>query len=254
MNNFKIGLFADGVVGSKVVDFLLINHRDDVGFICLTSFESSIFSQCTALGFEVKKIFVHDDFNPHSLNSVFDYFILAWWPYIVKPALFKVPKVGTINFHPSYLPYNKGKHPSFWNIIEEVPYGITLHFVDDGIDSGDILFQKEIKKDWSDTGGTLYEKALQAIVQLFIDNYDDIKYGRYTKKKQPNGGSFHYAKELKNHLKLDLDKTFTVREFLNLLRAKEFPDSPQCYFYDENNKYEIRISIRKLLPALHKSD
>jgi methionyl-tRNA formyltransferase len=249
MADFKIGLFADGIVGGKIVDFLLTNHKNDVGFVCVTSYNSPVFSQCIDFGLDSERILVYHYFHPQSF-MFFDYFILAWWPYIMKSSLFNTPKNGTINFHPSFLPYNKGKHPTFWNIVEEVPYGVTLHFVDNGVDSGDIIFQKEIIKNWSDTGGSLYEKALQAIVQLFIDNYDNIRNGNYARKKQPNGGSFHYAKELKNHLELDLDKKITIREFLNLLRAKKFPGSPQCYFYSDGNKYEVRIDITPPPPII----
>lgn len=96
-----------------------------------------------------------------------DLIILAWWPYILKEALIKIPKIGCLNFHPSYLPYNRGKHPNFWSLVEDVPFGVSLHFVDTGIDSGSIAFQKIVPKSWEDTGKTLHEKGKREIVKLF---------------------------------------------------------------------------------------
>jgi methionyl-tRNA formyltransferase len=243
MKEFKIGLFVDGVVGTEIAQFVITKHPNDLSFICVTSFDSPLKEWCIEFGYSEHKIFTIETL-PHNLNDI-DYFILAWWPHIVKESLFNIPKIGTLNFHPSFLPYNKGKHPTFWNIIEEVPYGVTIHFVDNGIDSGDIVFQKEIEKNWIDTGFSLYQKSLKAIVQLFIENYDNIKLGKYERKIQPNYGTFHYSKELKSKLELKLDDKMKVKELINLLRAKDFPDSPQCYFMDNGEKYTVKIKIEK---------
>ena len=241
MTNFKIGLFIDDIVGMEVAQFMITKHLEDLSFICVASLDSPAKERCINIGYDEQKIYTTETL-PQILDDI-DYFILAWWPFIVKESLFNIPKIGTLNFHPSYLPYNRGKHPTFWNIIEEVPYGVTIHFVDKGIDSGDIIFQKEIEKDWTDTGFSLYQKALKAMVQLFIESYENIKAGSYIKKIQANYGTFHYAKELKTKLELKLDATMTVRELLNLLRAKDFPDSLQCYFIDNGEKYNVKASI-----------
>ena len=66
--------------------------------------------------------------------------------------------------HNSYLPYNRGKNPYFWTFIEEKPYGVTIHKVDEGIDTGEIISQKLIQYDWEDNAGTIYEKSLIRIV------------------------------------------------------------------------------------------
>ncbi|MDR3000513.1 MAG: hypothetical protein LBU89_04530 [Fibromonadaceae bacterium] len=241
MKDCKIGLFADGVVGMEVAKFIITEHPEDLAFICLTTFDSSVKETCIKYGYCEHSIYTIDTF-PNNLDNI-DYFILAWWPYIVKESFFSIPKIGTLNFHPSYLPYNRGKHPSFWNIIEEVPYGVTIHFVDKGIDSGDIIFQKEIAKDWLDTGYSLYQKSLKMIVQLFIDNFENIKSGNYERRCQPNYGTFHYAKEMNEKLELKLDEKVTARELLNLLRAKDFPNSPQCYFVENDKKYTVKVNI-----------
>jgi hypothetical protein len=80
-------------------------------------------------------------------------------------------------------------------------------------------------------------------VKLFIENYDSIKNGSYKRIKQPDGGSFHYAKEMKNYLEINLDDKYIARELFNLLRAKKFSNSPQCYFYADKRKYEVEVKI-----------
>ena len=48
------------------------------------------------------------------------------------------------NLHISFLPYNRGAHPNFWSFIENTPSGVTIHKIDQGIDTGKIIFQKMI--------------------------------------------------------------------------------------------------------------
>jgi methionyl-tRNA formyltransferase len=172
---------------------------------------------------------------------------LAWWAYILKEPIIKLPKVGVLNFHPSFLPYNRGKNYNFWTIVEDCPFGVTIHFVDIGIDTGDIIFQEQIYKTWEDNGKTLYVKAQQAIINLFIKNYNNIITGNYQRQQQNlTEGSFHTAKELDMASIIDLNKTYTAKELINLIRARTFEPHPSCWFDDNGEKFEIRVQISKV--------
>jgi len=245
----KLGLFADGLVGYRVVDFIVQKHPNDLGFVCVIDMGSPIISLCKELKFDSDRVFDYnwlaDNLLIERMNGEYDYFITAWWPRIMKKELFSIPRYGTLNLHPGLLPYNRGKHSSFWNLIEETPYGVTLHFVDAGIDTGDIVFQTEIKKDWTDTGKSLYDKAISEILNLFISNYENLLGGNFIRKKQIGKGTFHYSKDMQKMLEIELDRTYTARYLFNLLRAKDFPSSPQCYFYENGQKYEVNIAINR---------
>ena len=67
---------------------------------------------------------------------------------------------------PSLVRHGRGKDPNFWAIVEEVPFGVTIHHVNATTDGGDIAFQQEIAVTWEDTGATLYAKALVAMEEL----------------------------------------------------------------------------------------
>ena len=69
--------------------------------------------------------------------------------------------------------------------MEKVPFGVTLHFIDSGIDTGDIVFQKSIPYDWCDTGETLYKKAQAEMINLFIEKYHLIRIKNYKKISRP---------------------------------------------------------------------
>jgi len=122
--------------------------------------------------------------------------LLIWWPFIIKSPLLEFPKNGFLNTHPSLLPNNKGKNPNFWSIVEGRPFGVTLHKIDSGIDTGPIIEQKEIQYDWTDTGGSLYKKALSEMIELFKATYPKIRLQISNVKHQSGDGSFHYPESV----------------------------------------------------------
>lgn len=248
-----ISIFADSAVGLEVIRFLIKNHSADVSSIVVNGNDSIVLKYLTDKKFDPSRIFIFSKAESDSLFSFLqqkgeiNYIILAWWPYIIKERFISFPTIGVVNFHPSLLPYNRGKHYNFWTIVEECPFGVSLHMVGKGIDSGDILFQKEIVKTWEDTGETLYVKAQHAIVQLFCENYLNLINGKYLRKAQDlNSGSFHLAHELDKASIIDLEKLYTARDLINLIRARTFPSHPACRFKDETGEYEIRCSINKI--------
>ena len=114
------------------------------------------------------------------------------------------------------------------------------------VDSGDIIAQKEIMYDWTDTGESLYFKAQAEIVNLFVETYPNIRNNSFIRHQQDlSKGSFHLAKELDRKSNIVLDQKYTGREILNLLRARTFNGHPGCFFHDKNKTYEIKIKIKK---------
>lgn len=144
--------------------------------------------------------------------------------------------------HNSYLPYNRGKNPYFWTFIEEKPYGVTIHKVDEGIDTGEIISQKLINYDWEDNAGTIYEKSLIRIVELFQETYPLIKKDGIKSVTQVKGGTFHYESELDIKSEIFLDKKYTARQLFNLIIGRT---SSSSFFKDGNQKYRVKIFIEK---------
>jgi methionyl-tRNA formyltransferase len=173
-----------------------------------------------------------------------DLIVLAWWPYIVTPPLIAIPRLGCLNVHPSLLPHNRGKHYNFWALVEGSPFGVSIHFVDRGVDTGDVAFQSAIPTTWEDTGATLYEKAQREVVRLFTEKLPEIRLGRIPRQQQDLArGSSHRASELDAASRIDLDRRYTGRELLNLLRARTFPPHPAAWFEDDGRRYEVRIAV-----------
>ena len=90
-----------------------------------------------------------------------DIVLVGSWPEKFKKEIYDIPKIATINAHPSLLPQYRGPNPYFWTIRNgEQISGITFHLMDKGFDTGAILAQEEVKIYPSDTGKSLKERTV----------------------------------------------------------------------------------------------
>ncbi|OUL76366.1 formyltransferase family protein [Paraburkholderia hospita] len=101
-----------------------------------------------------------------------------------------------INLHISLLPYNRGADPNLWSFIDETPKGVSIHLIDEGIDTGALLLQREVSFDEdSETLGSSYATLQQTIGELFMENWSSLRDGRIAPRAQSGAGTFHRASE-----------------------------------------------------------
>ena len=124
-----------------------------------------------------------------------------------------------VNLHISYLPYNKGSDPNIWSFIDETVKGVTIHQIDEGIDTGDIILQKEIKFNLNEeTLSSSYDKLINTIENLFIKNCENILYQRIKPKRQIGKGSLHKRADLNNYIYImeNLKYNTPVKDFAKI--------------------------------------
>jgi methionyl-tRNA formyltransferase len=116
--------------------------------------------------------------------------------YLITEDVINLSNNKILNLHISLLPWNRGADPNLWSFIENTPKGVTIHLIDKGIDTGDILLQKELKFD--ERRATLrssYHTLHREIQELFIANWDKISKFQTLSAPQQKKGSFHYSKD-----------------------------------------------------------
>lgn len=101
--------------------------------------------------------------------------------------------VQGVNLHISYLPWNRGADPNLWSYIDGTPKGVTIHYLDTGLDTGDIIAQWEIEP-YGETLAETYVDLQAEIKILFILNWDKIK-RRTAGIKQTGKGTYHQVKD-----------------------------------------------------------
>ena len=136
----------------------------------------------------------------------FDSIISFGYRHVINKKIIKNLKIPIINLHISYLPYNRGAHPNFWSFVENTPSGVSIHKMDDGIDTGRIINQKivdfELFKNRNRlTFANTYKKLLNEIENLFLINIEKIINNNFLSYKQIGKGSYRKENELPKLLK-----------------------------------------------------
>jgi methionyl-tRNA formyltransferase len=172
-----------------------------------------------------------------------DLALSVYFGYILRPeflALFG----SVLNLHPALLPYNRGAHPNVWSIVEGTPAGVTLHHVDPGVDTGDIVAQAEVAIEPVDTAETLYARLEAASLALLAAAWPAIRAGRAPRRPQPAGpGSSHRVRDLAALDRIDLDRRYTGRELIDLLRARTFPPHRGAYIEVDGKRVYLRLEL-----------
>lgn len=127
----------------------------------------------------------------------FDFVISFGYRYIIKKDVIQACKGALINLHISLLPYNRGSHPNFWSFYDNTPAGVTIHLIDEGLDTGDILLQKECNFDIEiETFNSTYTKLINEIENLFKSNINRILSKNIAPVKQQGKGTYHKSSDL----------------------------------------------------------
>lgn len=248
----RLVVFAHDRVGEAALRLLLDQHAEVVHLVAVDAGRGrGVLEMLEQRGFPADRILHQDSlYDPATLDRLAavepDLILLAWWPNIIREPLISLPRLGVLNMHPSLLPHCRGKNPNFWAIVEQRPFGVTLHWVDRTVDGGDIAFQREIPVRWTDTGGSLHRQALDAMVALFADNLPAILSGDLPRRPQDKAaGSFHLQRELDPASEIRLEDQYSGRDLLNLLRARSYPPYPACWFSDGDETFEVRVEVTR---------
>ena len=100
-----------------------------------------------------------------------------------------------INLHISMLPWNRGADPTFWSVYENTPKGVSIHYIDAGIDTGDLLIQKEVPLTNAMTLLDAYLKMKREIEELFAQSWPLLRENKIIPFSQSGTGSHHRLKD-----------------------------------------------------------
>ncbi len=135
----------------------------------------------------------------------------------IPNALLKLPRFGFLNLHPSLLPHYRGPHPLFWIFRNgEADTGVTVHFMDDGFDTGDIVTQAPLDLPDGISGNDADRLCAALSAQLMIEAIRALERGVMRRTKQPEEGSY-YSAPTNDDFKIETD--WPARRAFNFMRG-----------------------------------
>jgi methionyl-tRNA formyltransferase len=126
-------------------------------------------------------------------HEAFDLGISFGYRHIIKQE--HLDLLRFINIHISYLPWNRGADPNLWSWIDDTPKGVTIHEIDAGIDTGNILAQKIVPMTSNETLKSSYQKLMDEAFDLFEASWPTIFSNKLTGIPQKGAGSSHSLKD-----------------------------------------------------------
>lgn len=127
-----------------------------------------------------------EDLEKWMKNLQPDLLVVYSMSYLLKENIFSIPKFGTINIHYSHLPEYRGPAPLFWEYYDYVLNpGVTLHYIDKGEDTGDVIFQERISINSGEKLDEVSQKLSFTGIKLFSKIMDTFEKGSVPRMKQP---------------------------------------------------------------------
>lgn len=186
-------------------------NRSDTG---INNWQRSFKKECVDLNIKIVTL--------ETLYEIEDLiFISLEYDQIIKVNRFKSENLYNIHF--SLLPEFKGMYTSAWPILSGKNYsGVTLHKIDQGIDTGDIIDQIRFEFDYDTTAFGLYNLYLENSTQLLSQNLTKLIQIEYTAVLQASSGASYFSKSSINYAGLKIDFNKTAFEVKNQIRAFSF--------------------------------
>lgn len=144
-----------------------------------------------------------------------DVIVVAAFGQILPERILNIPRYGCINVHASLLPAYRGAAPIQWAVIDGLEEtGITIMYMEKGLDTGDIICQRRVKLSPKETGGSLFERLAVEGADLLVETLEQLENGTAVRRKQDDSKS-SYAKMLSKDMgRLDFTQDAVILERL----------------------------------------
>ncbi len=193
----RVFTIINGYTGALCLQELVDKGHEVVGVVTAPNFQPGVPPEQTVIGVATKNLLplympayeIVAEPAPEFLelfrNVKPDLMVSMHYPAIFKPALLGIPPLGCVNIHPSKVPEGRGMTPSWWYLyLGRKTAWTALHYIDEGVDSGDVIAFGSTPITDEDTGATVSKRLSEAAFQIFSDNLPAIMAGTVQRQKQ----------------------------------------------------------------------
>lgn len=248
----KIGYFADGPWAHRAFERIIRDSTITIEFICVRYDRNDEVLRQYADAYGID-LLVHPDINSDGFFEIIgkykvDLFVSMSFDQIFGKRIRNLPPMKTINCHAGKLPFYRGRNILNWVLInDEKEFGITVHYVDSGIDTGDIILQKSYPITDTDTYKTLLERAYDGCADVLYQALKLIQMGNPPQIRQDSidKNGFYCGMRVVGDEELDWNQS--SRSIFNFVRAICFP-GPKARTYRGNE--EVLINKVKIVEGV----
>lgn len=247
----KIGYFADGPWAWNAFDRIISDSSLKIVFMSVRYHaqdkELIKRAQKNNIPIELSQNVNTREFIDRIKKYDADLFVSMSFNQILRTEIINLPKFKTINCHAGKLPFYRGRNILNWALInDEKEFGVTAHYVDEGIDTGDIILQEVYPITDEDDYGTLLSRAYVGCADVLYRAIKMIQDGEVKRIRQSDidsVGMYCGGRESGDEI---IDWTQTSRDIFNFIRALSIP-GPQAVSWIKGKK--ICINKSRMVPG-----
>ena len=223
-----IGYFADGPWAHEAFELLHNDPSLEIAFICARHGQPDKHLRKRAseenIDFLVEEDVNSLSFLDHVRNYNADMFVSMSFDQILRKQLYSLPRLGTINCHAGKLPSYRGRNVLNWVLInDEKEFGITVHYIDEGVDTGDIIMQESYPIHETDDYRTVLERAYIECPIILHKAIQSVYEGTVTRIPQSSLNKYGLICGRRVSGDERLDWSMSSREIFNFVRALTEP-------------------------------
>lgn len=249
----KIGYFADGPWAHKTFEKIIADSTIEILFLTVRyDKRDELLLQMAknkGIPIELSRNINSQEFIEQISKYQADLFVSMSFNQIFKTQMINLPKYKTINCHAGKLPFYRGRNILNWALInDEKEFGITVHYVDEGIDTGDIIVQETYPITDEDNYGTLLARAYEGCADVLYRAIKMIQNNEVERIRQQDIdpiGTYCGMRQSGDEI---IDWNQSSREIFNFIRAICTP-GPQATSWI--NGKQIRINKARMIPGSH---
>ena len=170
-----------------------------------------------------------------------DMIVVIGYQFFLPDEFLNIPPMGVVNFHTSLLPRHCGRHPGFWTIWHgDKQSGMAVHFMDSGLDTGEIAYKSYVDLEDGDTVDTLYDRIWkndEGMVKQLLDDIDNDSVPRTPQDKS----EYTY-----NYVPHEKDFEFDFRQPAQLLVNRHLVKPYKSYVILNGTQYPDTVCLLSL--------
>jgi len=164
--------------------------------------------------------------DPESVSQILalkpDVIFVFGWSQLISEQILDIPALGCIGTHPALLPKNRGRHPIIWSLVEGLKEsGLSFFYIDEGTDSGDILWQRPFPISLEDDAGAVYDKIKVLASEAIKEFLPQLKQGTAPRIPQDHSKASYWLKRTEKNGEIYWASQ-TMKTY-NLIRALAHP-------------------------------
>lgn len=189
-------------------------------------------------------------------GKFFDLGISIHYKYILSKDQIESFDLGVLNIHPSFLPLGRGSDPVIWSIINNDPSGVSIHWMDEGIDTGNVMVRHQVDRQALETGEALYNRIVAGYEPLFRVFWSDfvtsLMFGNFPSGTPQSQLETNEARSYKAKKRQDLIEVGNLRSsyakfrpIKNMLALTHSEHNNMFLIGDDGEEYTVKLTLEK---------